>query len=144
MNEHVENRWPTGLKWLLVYQFILVVISVYFILTYVTLFIAYKETAFMLYVAIIACAALAISIASVGMMRRSHRAVVLGMICHLLIAVLSVVGLIGFFLVGLLASSQGGHEGKAMFPMFLMFALMWSPFILISGWAFRYLRDLPE
>lgn len=144
MNEHRENRLPMGLKWLLAYQFILVVISVFFILNYVGLFIAYNEAAFMLYVVIITCGALAMSIASIGMMRRSHRAVVLGMVCHLILAVLSVIGLIGFFVVGLLASSEGGHEGKAMLPLFLMFALMWSPFIVISGWGFRYLRDLPE
>ncbi len=143
MNERGENRLPTGLKWVLIYQWILVVIGVFFILTYVRLFFAYNEIAFISYVVVLAGGALAISIASVGMMRRSQRAVVLGMICHLLLAVLSLVGLIGFFVVGVLASS-GGHEGKAMYPLFLMFALMWSPFILISGWAFRYLRDLPE
>jgi hypothetical protein len=65
------------------------------------------------------------------------------MICHLLIAVSSSAGLATFAILGVLPYLLGGSkDAKAWSPLFLLFALMWSPFALFSSWGFFYLRRL--
>ena len=142
MNENRKSRLPTGLIWLLIYQWILVLVGLYFILTFGVLSIDSGEYGFVLYIVVLAGWGTAMSSASVGITRRSPRAFLLGMICHLLLEILGLVGLIGFCSVGVLSLLGGSNEARAWAPMFLLFALMWLPFVLISGWGFFYLRRL--
>lgn len=81
----------------------------------------------------------ALAFASVGMVRRKPVGFLVGMICQ---AILLVVGLIGMLSLGFafVASSLGGNDSRAWAPLFLIFALMWLPFVLFSAWAFSYLR----
>src|SRR4051794_18557898 len=65
-----------------------------------------------------------------------------GTICHLLLEIPGLVGLIGFCSLGILPYLGASKEARAWAPLFLLFALMWLPFVLISGWAFFYLRRL--
>ena len=130
MNEN-SNRLPAGLIWLLIYQWILVLVSLYFIVTFGVLFFAYREYGFVLYILVLVCWGTAISYASVRMTRRSPRGFLVGMICHLLLEILGMVMLVAFFAMGV------GWD-----PFFLIFALMWLPFVMISGWGFFYLRAL--
>src|SRR5436309_480817 len=46
MNENSGNRLPVGLIWLLVYQWFLVLVSLYFVVTYGVLFFTYREYGF--------------------------------------------------------------------------------------------------
>src|SRR5262249_17438011 len=80
---------------------------------------------------VLACWGTAMVFASVGMARRRPRAFVAGMGCHLLLLVPGLVCLTVFTFAGWLFD-----------PFFLFFALMWLPFVVISGWAFFYLRRL--
>jgi hypothetical protein len=79
--------------------------------------------------------------ASVGMLRRAPRALLVGIICHALLGILATCGFVGFAGIGVV-SLLGGHEAAAWAPLFLIFAAMWLPFVLLSGWAFVRLRRL--
>jgi hypothetical protein len=135
MNENRDSRLPAGLIWLLIYQGLLVLVGVYFIVTFGILFVTYQEYGFVLYILVLVCWGTAISYASVGMIRRRPRAFLVGMICHLLLEIPAVPLMLLFGFMGLF------WEGKGE-PLFLGFALMWLPFVLISGWGFFYLRTL--
>lgn len=76
--------------------------------------------------------------AAVGMMRKSLRGLLAGMICHLILAVLSNAGLATFAFLGV--CSLFGAPTWA--PLFLLFALIWSPLALFSSWAFFCFRKL--
>jgi hypothetical protein len=80
------------------------------------------------------------SYASVGMMRKRVRGLLVGMICHLILAILSNAALATFGIMGVLPSLL--REKNDFGPLFLLFALMWSPFALFSSWGFFYLRRL--
>jgi hypothetical protein len=61
------------------------------------------------------------------------------MICHLLVgipATLAVVVFGGMYL----SSLSGSGETRGWGELFLIFALAWLPFAVISDWAFFYLR----
>jgi hypothetical protein len=79
--------------------------------------------------------------ASVGMMMRSPRAFLLAMICHLLLEIpgLALMLSFGVFILGALV---GNKSAALVAPLFLLFFLMWLPFVAISGRAFFYLRKV--
>jgi hypothetical protein len=154
MNEDRDNRLPTGLIWLLIYQGILVLVSLcYVVVLFIELYgdlygrlgsvISIADfTLGVLAFLVLAGWGTAMASASVGMIRRSPRGFLVGMICHLLVAILSMVGLIGFCSMGVLSLLSATNEARGFAPLFLLFALMWSPFALFSGWGFFYLRRL--
>jgi len=148
MNENKDTRLPTGLIWLLFYQGIFVLISLgYSVVGMVELldslsrpfdFDVVTSSCVML---VLACWGTAMGVASVGMMRRSPRGFLLGMICHLVLEIPAFP--IMLFLFGnYVWSLVGSGEGRGWASFFLIFALMWLPFVLISAWAFFYLRRL--
>lgn len=154
MNEDRHNRLPIGLIWLLSYQGILVFVSLYFV---VVLFIdlygdLYHRLGRVISIAdfvlgvleflVLASWGTAMASASVGMIRRRPRGFLAGMICHLLVAILSTIGLIGIGSVGMFSLRSASQEARGFAQLFLLFALMWLPTLLVSGWGFFYLRKL--
>jgi|GEM_PF-6097606 hypothetical protein len=144
MHEDRDNRLPAGLIWLLIYQGILVLVSLcyavaFFLEIYDDLFRRVGRfniadfTLGLLYVLVLASWETAMAFASVGMTRRSPRGFLVGMICHLLVAILSMVGLSGFCCMGVLSSLSATNEARGFAPLFLLFALMWLPTLLASG-----------
>ena len=164
MNENKESRLPGGLILLLIYQWILAVISLGYSgaaivglsnfagpplvsldlgltssgdpsvpFNYVVMWIQFL---------VLACWGAAMLFASLGMVRRSPRAFLLGMMCHLPLAIPALLAVLFFGHAGVsgLLSQQGA--GSAWAPLMFILALMWLPFLLISGWAFFYLRRL--
>ena len=134
MNERKDNRLPTGLIWLLIYHWIIVLISLCYLVAAVVILITDREYGAVLVILVFTCWTTAMSYASVGMMRKRVRGLLVGMICHLILAILSNAALATFVIMGVLPSGFG--------PLFLLFALMWSPFALFSSWGFFYLRRL--
>lgn len=133
MNENRKIRLPTGLILLLTYQGILVLVS----LGPLAAWLDWGPWPFPL----LAACGIAMFVASVGMARRSPRGFLLGMTCHLLLAIpaLLIVLFSVFSGVNLLVQ-EGGFGGWSTLAFIL--GLMWLPFLLISGWAFFYLRRL--
>lgn len=134
MNERNDNRLPAGLIWLLTYHGIIVLIGLCYLVAAVVILITDRDYGAVLVILVLTCWTTAMSYASVGMMRKRLRGLLVGMICHLILAILSSVGLATFATLGILS--------KDFAPLFLLFALMWSPFALFSSWAFFYLRSL--
>ena len=134
-----DQRLPTALIWLLVYQWILVLVALYFCCVFLSIMrfgpkVDAADTAFgCLELLAVGCWGTAMGIASVGIARRSPREFLLGMICHLLIEIPGVPIMLAFFVMSLASRLE---------PLFLVFGLMWLPFVLISAWAFYYLRRL--
>jgi hypothetical protein len=147
MNDNRDSRLPVGLIWLLIYQWILVLVAVALGCSMASILVSGPKWeipdvllgGFELLV--LACWGTAMGVASVGMVRRSPRGFLLGMICHGLLEIPGLPIMVGFGGMALLSLSGGG-EGGGMEPLFLLFALMWLPFVLISAWAFFYLRRL--
>ena len=79
--------------------------------------------------------------ASRGMARRTRRPFLYGMICHLLLAILAWMGVVALIFIWF-QTSWSDSGSWVWDPLFLIFALMWLPFALISSWAFFYLRTL--
>jgi hypothetical protein len=142
MNENRDNRRLPGLIWLLIYQWILVLVILYFIVTFGMLFITHGDYAFVLYILVLSCWGTALIFASVGMVIRSPRGFLVGMICHLLLEIPGLFAVLGFGFMIILSSLSADPEERGLASMFLLFALMWLPFVLISGWGFLYLRRL--
>ena len=142
MNERNDNRLPAGLIWLLIFQWLLVLVSLSYAVGFAAvIFINYREAGLIFYILVLAPWGAAMAYASVQMTGRRPRGFLVGMICHLLLAILSNAALATFAIMGVL-SLAGSHEGKAWAPLFLLFALMWSPVALFSSWGFFYLRRL--
>ena len=133
MTEIRKSRLPTGLIFLLIYQGILVLVC----LGPLAAWLEWGPWPFPL----LAACGIAMFYASVGMARRSPRGFLLGMTCHLVLAIpaLLIVLFSIFSGVGLLLQ-EGGFGGWSTL-MFLL-GLMWLPFLLISGWAIFYLSRL--
>lgn len=148
MNEDKHSRLPVGLNWLLIYQWILILVSLCYALAFVVDFIngggfsIAEFTVGVLVILVLAGWATAMAYASVGMTRRRPRGFLVGMICHLIVAILSVVGFIGIGSVGMFSLRSASHEARGFAQLFLLFALMWLPTLLISGWGFFYLQRL--
>jgi hypothetical protein len=135
MNEKSESRLPTALILLLIYQGILVLVS----LGPLAAWLEWGLWPF----PVLAGWGVAMLFASVGMARRSPRGFLLGMICHLLLAIPALLMVLwcGYMYVSMsLEEGSFSLSGWAVFALIL--ALMWLPFLLISGWAFFYLRRL--
>jgi hypothetical protein len=134
-----DRRLPTALIWLLVYQWILVLVALYFCCVFLSIMVFGPEvdaadTALgCLEFLAVGSWGTAMGIASVGIARRSPRGFLVGMICHLLIEIPGVPIMLAFFAISLASRLE---------PLFLVFGLMWLPFVLISAWAFFYLRRL--
>lgn len=141
MNERNDNRLPAGLIWLLIFQWLLVLVSLSYAVGFAVIFINHEEYPLILYILVLALWGAAMAYASVQMTRRRPRGFLVGMICHLLLAILSNAALATFAIMGVL-SLAGSHDAQAWAPLFLLFALMWSPFALFSSWGFFYLRRL--
>jgi hypothetical protein len=149
MNEDRDNRLPASPIWFLIYQWILVLLSLcYAGISVVELFdpqggVSIAEfTVGILVILVLASWGTAIAFASVGMRRKSPRGLLARMICHLIVAILSMVGFITFCSLGVLSLFSASHEARGFAPMFLLFALMWLPTMLVSGWGFFCLRRL--
>ena len=136
MNERKDNRLPAGLIWLLIYHWIIVLIGLCYLVAAVVILITDREYGAVLVILVHTCWTTAMSYASVGMMRKRLRGLLVGMICHLILAILSNAALATFAIMGVLPIADGFG------PLFLLFALMWSPFALFSSWGFFYLRRL--
>jgi hypothetical protein len=133
MNGNRRSRLPIALVLLLIYQGILVLAS----LGPLAAWLEWGPGPFLA----LAAFGIAMLFASVGMARRSPRGLLLGMIVHLLVAIpaLLIVLCSMFFGIEMLIQ-EGGFGGWSNLAFIL--ALMWLPFLLISGWAFLYLRRL--
>jgi hypothetical protein len=146
----MPSRPPILLVLLLVYQMILVFLAVVCGTYYAAWLPVWGDSksepfwdvvVLSFVVVILACWGATMGYASVGMMMRSPRAFLLAMICHLLLEIpgLALMLSFGFFIFWALV----GNKGAALVaPLFVLFFLMWLPFVLISGWAFFYLRDM--
>jgi hypothetical protein len=142
MNQRKDNRLPASLIWLLIYHGIIVLIGLGYLVAAVVILITDREYGAMLVILVLTCWTAAMFYAAVGMMRKRLRGLLVGMICHLILAILSNAGLATFAVLGVLSLLARGDEAKGWAPLFLLFALMWSPFALFSSWAFFYLRRL--
>ena len=140
MNERKDNQLPAGLIWLLIYHGIIVLIGLCYLVAAVVILITDREYGAVLVILVLTCWTTAMSYASVGMMRKRLRGLLVGMICHLILAILSNAALATFVIMGVLPSLL--REKNYFGPLFLLFALMWSPFALFSSWGFFYLRRL--
>jgi len=151
MNENKDSRRPVGLVLLLIYQWILVMGS----LTYAATVEIWTnpprdwgDWLAVVFFLVLACWGIAMGVASVGIMRRSPRGFLVGMICHLLLEILALPQMLflGFLgIVGALSEpAQGFGEISQIAETItaILFALICLPFVLISGWAFFYLRKL--
>lgn len=148
MNENRDKRLPVGIIWLLIYQWILVLVSLGYPLAFLVIIIkdgGFSDYAdfleFGLYGLVPASWGTAMVFACVAMTRRSPRGFRVGMICHLLVAILSMIGFIGIGSVGVFSSLSASHEARGFAQLFLLFALMWLPTLIGSGWGFFYLRE---
>jgi hypothetical protein len=145
-NENRCSRLPTALIWLLVYQWMLVVAAAAMacnvaIMGFVLKLELMDRLLGWLEFLVLAGWGTAMGFASVGMARRRPRAFLVGMICHLLLEIPGLVGVVGFTILWL-QTSRSDSGAWVWDPFFLIFALMWLPFVLISAWAFFYLRRL--
>jgi hypothetical protein len=152
MNDNSKSRLPTGLICLLIFQWVLVLVSLGYSVAG-TLALGFhpdfsSEDASIVESFLFSCVplvlagwGLAMGYASIGIVRRSSQGFRIGMICHLLLGVVGwafVLILVGSW--ALIRTHSGGQEG--MEGLFLLFAFMWLPILLPSAWAFFYLRRL--
>lgn len=153
MNENRKSRLPTGLLCLLVFQWILVLVSLGYSVAGTLAFgilpdVGSKNMSsivesflFSFVLLVLAGWGLAMGYASIGIVRRSSQGFRIGMICHLLLGVVGwafVLFLVGLWaLIRIHSGGQGGME-----DLFLLFAFMWLPILLPSAWAYFYLRRL--
>lgn len=140
MNDRSGSRLSAGLIWFLIYHGIVVLIGLGYLVTAVVILITDREYGAVLVILVLTCWTTAMSYAAVGMITKGQRGLLVGMICHLLLAILSNIVLATFAILGFLSGLN--QDGKSWAPMFLLFALMWSPFALFSNWGFFYLRRL--
>lgn len=141
MNERNDNRSSAGIIWFLIYHGTVVLIGLGYLVAAVVILITDREYGAVLVILVLTCWTTAMVYAAVGMVRKSPGGLRVGIICHLLLAILSNIGLATFAFMAVLCWS---HDAKAWAPLFLLFALMWSPFALFSSWGFFYLRGLRQ
>ncbi len=148
MTDNKDNHQPAGLFFLEFYQWFLVLIALGYS-SAVTVFLATGEwkhlgeqLVFLGINLVPACWGIAMAIASNGIKRRSPRGFVLGMICHLILEIPALVMILMFLFGGGVNSLGEGGVGGAFASLGLLCALVLLPFVLISGWAFFYLRRL--
>ncbi|SRR6266852_5254975 len=146
MNENKDSHQPVGLVLLLIYQWLLVMGSLACVgVAIVTTWRDWRIDRLEDYLSalVLACWGIALAVASIGITRRRPRGFLLGMICHLILeipALPMMLFVFGTSVYSLLFGSSGFERGLAW--VFLLCALVWLPFVLISGWAFFYLRRL--
>ncbi len=138
MNERNDKRLSTGLIWLLIYHWIIVFIGLCYLVAAVVILITDRDYSVLLVILVLACWTTAMSDASVAVMRKRPRGLLVGMICHLLLAILSNAALVTFAFLGLYSL----FRDSTWAPLFLLFALIWSPIALSSSWAFLCFRRL--
>jgi hypothetical protein len=149
MNEARDDRLPVGIRWLLVYQGLLVLASLYFLVLYgYALIRGWPSSAsgeiplLLLFLLLLVGWAVALAYASAGMTRRQPRGFLTGMTCHLLLGIVALVLLVVYGSAGVLGYLSKDKEAKTWAPLLLSFGLIWLPFVLVSGWGFFYLRRL--
>jgi hypothetical protein len=150
MNQDRDSRPQAGLILLLVYQGILVLVSLgYAVGAIVGLLDIMSRPFDPADVVAVSCAIMVLAgwaalmiFASLGIVRRSPRGFFLGMIGHLLLAIPSLMAFVGLGFMFIFGAASANKETRAWAPLFLIFALMWLPTALLSGWAFYYLRRL--
>jgi hypothetical protein len=149
MNVARDDRLPVGIMWLLVYQGLLVLASLFLLVLYgYALVSGFPDSAsgeipfLVLFLLLLVGWALALAYASVGLTRRRPQGILVGMICHLLLGILAMILLVGYGSVGVLGYLSKDREAKTWAPLLLFFGLIWLPFVLVSGWGFFYLRRL--
>jgi hypothetical protein len=138
-----DSRLSARLIGLLIYQWILVTIALaYSAAGTVAVWGEQEPLVPLLALLVLACWGTAMGVAALGVRRRRPREILLGMVCHLLLAIPGglAIGTLGFMFVA--TSLNSSHDARAWAPLFLLFALMWLPFVLLSAWAFFYLRRL--
>jgi len=143
-----DSLLPIGLGWLLIYQWILAFCSLaFFSAKMVEIWTQpprdWGHWAELSAFLILACWGIAMAVASVGIMKRRPRGFLVGMICHLLLEIIALPVMLFLGIDGLIWISDHGFAG-ALAGLFLIFALMCLPFVLISGWGFFYLRRLSK
>jgi heme/copper-type cytochrome/quinol oxidase subunit 3 len=148
MQQDRETRTPTGLVVLLIYQWILVLICLGYSSGFaVTIWQdpgAYLPHAAFLLFLLIPIWGVAMGFASLAMTRRSRQGFQWAMICHFLLGMVGSGFVLTHGYIYIQMSSKGSSDTRAWAPLFLIVALMWLPFVLISVWAFFYLRRLRE
>ena len=115
---------------MLIYQGILVLLTCYFVVSFGSH--DYLPVHVLIWVYVLICWGTAMTYASIGMIMRSPPAFLVGMICH---ALLEMIGMVLACLYSMAAVAT--HETE-----YLVIALMWLPFLLISGWGFFFLGIL--
>jgi hypothetical protein len=105
MNERTDKRLPVGLIWLLIYHWIIVLICLGYLVAAVVILITDRDyvavLGAVLSILVLTCWTTAMVYASVGMVRKMRRGLLVGMICHLLLAILSSVGVATFVVLGI-------------------------------------------
>jgi hypothetical protein len=119
-----------GLILMLIYQGILVLFTFYFVVSFGSH--DYLPVDVLIWVYVLICWGAAMTYASIGMIMRSPPAFLVGMICH---ALLEMIGIVLACLYSMAAVAM--HK-----TLDLAVALMWLPFLLISGWGFFFLGSL--
>ena len=134
MNENTESRLPIGVVFLLIYQTILGVVFLWPLP-------AALDWGLWTF-PVLGGYGIVLILVSVGMARRSPRGFLLGMTCHLLLAIPALLAVLFFGFAGVYELLGQGGSGWGWAPLMFLLVLMWLPFLLISGWAFFYLRRL--
>ena len=119
-----------GLILMLIYQGFLVLFTFYFVVSLSSH--DYLPVDVLISVYVLICWGAAMTYASIGMIMRSPSAFLVGMICH---ALLEMIGMVLACLYSMAAVAM--HK-----TLDLAVALMWLPFLLISGWGFFFLGIL--
>jgi hypothetical protein len=141
-----DKRLPAGLIGLLIYQGLAVVSAVGMgcIVARMTFQVktGLPDMLFgLLMVAVLFGWGATMGVVSEGMTRRSSRAFLVGIVCHVLLEITALIFMFSF-LVLWWVTGWNEHGTWVWDPFFLIFAGMWSPFVLISAWAIFYLRKL--
>jgi hypothetical protein len=127
----VRDLRLVGLILMLIYQAFLVLFTFYFVVS----FLSHDYLPVYGFVPVCSlCWGAAMTYASIGMIMRSPQAFLVGMICH---ALLEMIGTVLTCLYSMAAVAT--HETE-----YLVIALMWLPFLLISGWGFFFLGSLRQ
>jgi hypothetical protein len=139
-----ENRRPTGLIFLLIYQWILVLIALgttIFVASWFRLECTLEGGIGCVFLVVPSCFGTAMAVASIGIICRKSWAFLLGMICHL---VLEVIGW-SFVLILLgtpayIQMTTSDRWSRSVADLYVVFAIMCLPLNVPSAWAFLYLR----
>jgi hypothetical protein len=139
-----EGRLPTGVIFLLIYQWFVVLVSLgltIFVGSVFTLEYTRDGAIGCILLVVPSCLGTAMAIASIQIITHRSRGFLFSMICH---AVLEVIGWsVVLLLLGTRAyvqATDGDRQNRGMAIIYVVFAFMVLPLNLPSAWAFFYLR----